>query len=88
MKCIRTKQIHEHNSNKIYTQYKQHKANTKTHTHTPILPSPPHTYRNDLTDDVYKTVQLMYTTPYKYTVYIHIYTIYTYKQIWIVPTII
>ena len=42
MKCIRTKQIHEYNSNIIYTQYKQHKANTKKkHTDTPILPSPP-----------------------------------------------
>ena len=67
MKCIRTKQIHEYNSNIIYTQYKQHKANTKkNHTH-PTLP-PPHTYRNDLTDDVNEAVQLMYTTPYKYTV--------------------
>ena len=41
MKCIRTKQIHEYNSNIIYTLYKQHKANTKKNTHTPILPSPP-----------------------------------------------
>ena len=41
MKCIRTKQIHEYNSNIIYTQYKQHKANTKnTHTH-PSYPPPP-----------------------------------------------
>ena len=48
MKCIRTKQIHEYNSNIIYTQYKQHKANTKKNTHThPTLP--PHTSRNDLT---------------------------------------
>ena len=37
MKCIRTKQIHEYNSNIIYTQYKQHKASTNTYT--PILPS-------------------------------------------------
>ena len=69
MKCIRTKQIHEYNSNIIYTQYKQHKANTKkkhTHTHPTVLP--PHTYRNDLTDDVNKEVQLMYTWPYKCTV--------------------
>ena len=67
MACIRTKQIHEYNSNIIYTQYKQHKANTQK-PHTPILPSPGHTYRNDLTDDVNEAVQLMYTTPYKYTV--------------------
>ena len=33
----------------------------KTHTQT-------HTYRYDLTDDVNEAVQLMYTTPYKYTV--------------------
>ena len=65
MKFIRTKQIHEYNSNIIYTQYRQHKANTKKHTHTPILPSPPHTYRYDLTDDVNEAVQLMYTTPDK-----------------------
>ena len=67
MKCKRTKQIHEYNSNIIYTQYK-HKANTKkkhTHTH-PTVPPPPHTYRNDLTDDVNEAVQLMYTTPYKW----------------------
>ena len=67
MKYIRTKQMHEYNSNTIYTQEKQHKANTKKNAHTPILPSP-HTYRNDLTNDVNETVQLMYTTPYKYTV--------------------
>ena len=68
MKCIRTKQIHEYNSNIIYTQYKQHKANTKrTHILT-SYPPPPHTYRNDLTDDVNEAVQLMYTTTYKYTV--------------------
>ena len=69
MKCIRTKQIHEYNSNIIYTQYKQHKTDTKT-THTRTHPSypPPHTYRNDLTDDVNEAVQLIYTTPYKYTV--------------------
>ena len=44
MKCIRTKQIHEYNSNIIYTQYKQHKANTKknTHTHPTLPPPPPH----------------------------------------------
>ena len=41
-----------------------HKKNTHTH---PSYP-PPHTYRNDLTDDVNEAVQLMYTTPYKYTV--------------------
>ena len=29
---------------------------------------PPHLYRYDLTDDVNEAVQLMYTTPYKYTV--------------------
>ena len=69
MKCIRTKQIHKYNSNIIYTQYKQHKANTKKHTHTHILPPPPpHTYSNDLTDDANEAVQLMYTTPYKCTV--------------------
>ena len=68
MKCIRTKhvQIHEYNSNIIYTQYKQHKANTKKHTH-PSYPPSPQTYRNDLTDDVNEAVQLMYTTLYKYT---------------------
>ena len=66
MKCIRTKQIHEYNSNIIYTQYKQHKANTKK-AHTHILPSP-YTYRNDLTDDVNEAVQLMHTTQYIYTV--------------------
>ena len=71
MKCICTKQIHKYNSNILYyTQYKQHKANTKsTHTHPSYLPPPlPHTYRNDLTDAVNEAVQLMYTTPYKYTV--------------------
>ena len=61
MKCIRTKQIHGYKSNLIYTQYKQHKARTKTHTHTS-------TYRCDLTDDVNEAVQLMYTAPYKYKV--------------------
>ena len=66
MKCIRTKQIHEYNSNIIYTQYNNIKQ-TQKHTHTPILPSP-HTYRNNLTDDVNEAVQLMYTTPYKCTV--------------------
>ena len=40
----------------------------KTHTHTHSSYPPPHTYRNDLTDDVNEAVQLMYTTPYKYTV--------------------
>ena len=70
MKYIRTIQIHEYNSNIIYTQYKQHKANTKkTHTHTHPTPPPSNTYRNNLTDDVNEAVQLMYTTPYKYTVY-------------------
>ena len=64
MKCIRTKQIHEYNSNIIYTQYKQHKTNT----HPSNRPPPPHTYRNNLTDDVSEAVQLMYTTPYKCTV--------------------
>ena len=54
MKCIRTEQIHDDNSNIIYTQYKQHKASTKN-THTP--PPSPHTY--DLTDDVNEAVQLM-----------------------------
>ena len=71
MKCIRTKQIHEYNSNIIYTQYKQHKANTKkkhTHTHPTLPPPHTHTYGNDLVDDVNEAVQLMYTTPYKYTV--------------------
>ena len=58
--CIRTKQIHEYNST-MQTHKKNH-----THTH-PSYP-PPHTYRNDLTDDVNEAVQLMYTTPYKYTV--------------------
>ena len=33
-KCMHTAQIHEYNSNKIYTQYKQYKENTKkTHTY-------------------------------------------------------
>ena len=69
MKCIRTKQIHEYNSNIIYTKYKQYKANTIKNTHTPTPPfPPPHTYRDDLTDDVNEAVQLMYTTPYKCTV--------------------
>ena len=68
MKCIRTKQIHEYNSNIIYTPYKQHKANTKKTTHTHTHPTLPHTYRNDLTHDVNEAVQFMYTTPYKYTV--------------------
>ena len=45
MKYIRTKQIHEYNSNIIYTQYKQHKANTeKKHTHTHPTVPPPHTH--------------------------------------------
>ena len=38
----------------------------KTHTH--IHPTLPHTYRNDLTDDINEAVQLRYTTPYKCTV--------------------
>ena len=59
MKCKRTKQIHDYNSNIIYTQYK-HKASTKTHTHTS-------THKYDLADDVNEAVQLMYTTSYKYT---------------------
>ena len=55
MKCMRNKQIHDINSNIVYTQYKQHKANTpKKHTHTHTHP---HTY--DLTDDVNEEVQLM-----------------------------
>ena len=55
MKCIRTKQIHDYNSNIIYTQYKQHKASTKnTHTHKGVFkgvvqgvqtPPPPENFR-------------------------------------------
>ena len=70
MNCIRTKQIHEYNSNIIYTQYKQQQkqANTKKNTNTPIphthpthpshtpIPHthPPDSYRYDFTDDVMK----------------------------------
>ena len=47
MRCIRTKQLHEYNGNIIYTQYKQHKANTKnTHTH-PAYPPPPQKKKTD-----------------------------------------
>ena len=48
-----------HNTNNI----KQAQKNN-THTH----PLPPYTYSYDLTDDVNEEVQLMYTTPYNYTV--------------------
>ena len=63
MKCRRAAQIHDYNSNIIYTQHKPHKANTKTHTHTYTS-----TYRYCLTDHVNEDVQLMYTMPDKYKV--------------------
>ena len=42
MKCICTKQIHEYNSNIIYTQYKQHKANTMLSRDNKLIEMPPY----------------------------------------------
>ena len=45
MKCIRTAQIHDYNSNIIYIYTMQTESKHKKHTHLS-------TYRYDLTDDV------------------------------------
>ena len=49
MKCIRTAQIHEYNSNKIYTHFKQHQGSTHAYINTS-------TDKYDLTDDVNEAV--------------------------------